>query len=91
MKKSIRLHITGSVQTLFFEQFIMKHALDLKVRGYLRKLEDGRIEIFAEGDHVNVDKLISVAKTGPQHSQIRNIAETPEKFQDFKEFKIVRI
>ena len=91
MKKSIRLHITGSVQSLFYEQFIMKHALDLKVRGYLRKLEDGRLEIFAEGDHENVDKLISVAKIGPQHSQIRNIQLTPEKFQDFKEFKIIRI
>ena len=91
MKKSVRLHITGSVQSLFYEQFIMKHALDLKIRGYLRKLEDGRVEIFAEGDHENVNKLVSIAKIGPQHSQIRNIVETPERFQDFKEFKIIRI
>ena len=69
----------------------MKHALDLNIRGFLRKLEDGRVEIFAEGGHENVDKLISIAKIGPQHSQIRNIEEKPEKFQDFKEFKIIRI
>jgi len=57
----------------------------------MRKLEDGKIEVFLEGDNERVDKMILLAKRGPQHTQIRNVEERPEKFQDFKEFKIIRI
>ena len=91
MKKSIRLFITGSVQSLFFEQFIKENALNLNIRGYFRKTEEGKVEIFIEGDHENVDKMVSLCKTGPKYSQIRNVVERDEKFQDFKEFKISRL
>ena len=91
MKKSIRLYITGSVQGVFFRQFIKDNADKNKVRGYVRNLEDGRIEIFLEGNLENVDNMIQICKRGPSHSQIRSVQEKPESFQSFKEFKILRI
>ncbi len=91
MKKSIRLFITGSVQSMFFEQFILENAKKLDVRGYFRKLEDGRIELFLEGDNENVDAMSSIAKRGSQHTQIRNVEEKPASFQGFKEFKSLKI
>ena len=61
------------------------------VKGYVRNLEDGRVEIFIEGNKDNVEQMLNLCKQGPQHAQIRNIEEKPESFQDFKEFKILRI
>jgi len=90
MKKSVRLSITGSVQGIFFRQFIKDNADKYKVRGYVRNLEDGRVEIFLEGDVDSVDQVISICKRGPQHAQIRNVEQKDERFQDFKEFKILR-
>lgn len=90
MKKSIRLYITGSVQGIFFRQFVKDHADKRKIRGYVRNLEDGRVEIFLEGNQEDVDAMASICKRGPQHSQIRNVEEKKESFQDFKEFKIIR-
>ncbi|MDO8509404.1 MAG: acylphosphatase [Nanoarchaeota archaeon] len=90
MKKSIRLHLTGTVQGIFFRQFIKDSADKLNVKGYVRNLEDGRIEIFLEGDKEKVDSMILVCKAGPKHATIRNIEEKPEPFQEFKEFKILR-
>ena len=90
MKKSIRLHITGFVQGIFFRQFIKDQADKNKVRGYVRNLEDGRIEIFLEGDKNSVDAMLEICKKGPAHAKIRSIEEKPEPFQDFKEFKIFR-
>lgn len=91
MKKSTRLFLTGSVQSLFFEQFILDNAKKFGVKGYLRKLEDGRMEIFIEGDNDHVEEMRAVCKRGTQYANIRTVEEKEEKFQDFKDFKIVRI
>lgn len=91
MKKSKRLFLTGNVQSLFFEQFILENARKGDVRGYLRKLGDGRMEVFLEGDNVKVDEVAALCKRGTQHTQIRSFEEKPERFQDFKEFKVLKI
>lgn len=91
MKKSIRLFITGAVQGIFFRQFIKEHADKNNVRGYVRNLEDGRVEVFLEGDLQNVENMLQICKRGPRHANIRTIEEKPETFQSFKEFKILRI
>ncbi|MBU0466472.1 MAG: acylphosphatase [Nanoarchaeota archaeon] len=91
MKKSLRLFLTGSVQGMFFEQFLVENAKKVGVKGYLRKLEDGRMEIFIEGDSDKVDEAVAICKRGTQHTQIRHVEEKPEKFQDFKEFKVLKI
>ena len=89
MKKSIRLYITGTVQGLFFRGFIKENAERHNVKGFVRNLEDGRIEIFLEGDTNNVDKMIELCKKGPKHSMIKKVEIKEERFQDFKTFKIL--
>ncbi len=89
MKKSVRLYIQGSVQGVFFRQFIKDSAERQNVKGFVRNLEDGRVEVFIEGDNNDVDKMIELCKAGPKHSQIRHVEEKEEKFQDLKEFKVL--
>ncbi len=91
MKKSLRLFITGSVQGIFFRQFIKDNADKNNVKGYVRNLEDGRVEVFLEGDGEAVENMKSICKRGPQHAQIRNVEEKLESFQSFKEFKVLNI
>ncbi len=90
MKKSIRLHINGSVQSLFFKQFIKEHAEKNKVIGFIRSMEDGRVEIFLEGNREDVDSMAVICKKGPQYAQIRSVEEKEEHFQDFKDFRILK-
>ncbi len=91
MKKSIRLYIDGIVQGIFFRNFVKENAEKFNVKGFVRNLEDGRVEIFLEGGIDEVNKMIEVCKTGPKHSQIKNVEEKEEKFQDFKTFKVLHI
>ncbi|MEK6898004.1 MAG: acylphosphatase [Nanoarchaeota archaeon] len=91
MKKSVRLYINGSVQGIFFRNFVKENAEVHNVKGFVRNLEDGRVEVFLEGDNENVDKMIELCKKGPKHSQIRNVEIKEEKFQDFKNFKVLHI
>ncbi len=76
---------------MFFENFILEHAKKLDVRGYIRKLDDGRLELFIEGDSDKVENMLAIAKRGTQHSQIRSIEEKTASFQGFKEFKSIKI
>jgi acylphosphatase len=91
MKKSVRLYITGTVQGVFFRSFIKENAERYNVKGFTRNLEDGRIEIFLEGDSNDVNKMIELCKKGPKHSQIKNVEIKPETFQSFKSFKVLHI
>lgn len=91
MKKSVRLYITGTVQGVFFRAFIKENAERYNVKGFVRNLEDGRVEIFLEGNSDDVNKMIDLCKKGPKHSQIRKVEEKPEKFQDLKAFKVLHI
>ncbi len=91
MKKSVRLYVDGIVQGIFFRAFIKENAERYNVKGFVRNLEDGRVEIFLEGNAEDVNKMIELSKKGPRHSQIRRVEVKPEKFQDFKSFKILHI
>jgi len=91
MKKATRLFITGSLQSLFFRQFVKEHADSYNIKGFLRKLEDGRIEIFMEGQAVDVDAMVKICSRGPKYAQIRNVEQKEEKLQDFTEFRILSI
>ncbi len=91
MKKSVRVFLNGNLQSMFFEQFIKTNADKLGVRGYLRKMADGRIEVFIEGNNDQVNEMLTICRRGTQHTQIRNVEEKEEKFQDFKDFKVLKI
>ena len=91
MKKSIRLYISGTVQGIFFRGFVKENAEKFNVKGFVRNLEDGRVEVFLEGNNEDVDKVIELCKKGPKHSEVKSIETKDEKFQDFKTFKILHI
>jgi len=91
MKKSRRFFITGTVQPVFFNRFIKDNADNLKIVGFVRALEDGRIEIFIEGNTDAVAQMTQICKRGPPHSQFRNVEEKEERYQGFTDFKVLRI
>ena len=91
MKKSVRVYVEGTVQGIFFRSFVKENAERHNIKGFVRNLEDGRLEVFLEGDNEDGDKMIELCRTGPKHSDIKNVEVKPEKFQDFKTFKILHI
>ena len=91
MKKAVKIIIKGSVQGVFFRQFVKENADGLKLRGYCRNLENNDIEIVVEGEGEAIERLIGIVKKGPEHSQIRHIDVAERKWSgEFKEFKILR-
>jgi acylphosphatase len=91
MKKSVRLYINGLVQGVFFRIFVKENAERYNVKGFIRNLEDKRIEVFLEGNTDEVNKMIELCKKGPRHSQIKDVTIKQERFQSFRTFKILHI
>ncbi len=89
MKKSVRLYIRGVVQGVFFRAFLKENAEKLDVRGFTRNLDDGRVEVFLEGDPDKVNQMIELCRKGPKYSKIEHVEIIPEKFQDLKGFKVL--
>jgi acylphosphatase len=90
MKKAVRVYYKGTVQGIFFRQFIKENADKRGVHGFARNLEDGRVEAWFEGDADKVTEMIEVCRTGHRHVQIRSVETKDEKMQDFKDFKVLR-
>ena len=91
VKKAARLTVQGTVQGIFFRQFVKEHADDLKLRGFVRNLENGTVEIIVEGEMEQIERLVRFVQKGPEHSQIRNVKVEEKKWSgEFKEFKILR-
>jgi acylphosphatase len=91
MKKAVRLYITGTVQGIFFRAFVKENAERLNVKGFVRNLEDGRMEVFLEGSPDDVRKMMELCKKGPRHAEIKKVEEKPERYQAFKTFKVLHI
>ena len=91
MKKAVKCIIKGTVQGVFFRNFVKENADRLKLRGFVRNLENGSVEAFVEGEIDNVDEFCEICKKGPKHSQIKSVEVIEQPFQDFKDFKILHI
>jgi len=91
MKKSLRLYVEGAVQGIFYRNFVKENAEKYGVNGFVRNLEDGRIEVFLEGDGETVNKMIEICQQGPKHSQVKKITMKTEPFQGLKNFKVLHI
>lgn len=91
MKKSVRIYVNGTVQGVLFRSFIKENAERYNVKGFVRNLDDGRIEVFLEGNSQDVNRMIELCKKGPRHAQIKKFEIKTERFQDFKGFKVLHI
>ncbi|MEM4330497.1 MAG: acylphosphatase [Candidatus Pacearchaeota archaeon] len=90
MKKAIKVIVNGSVQGVFFRQFVKDTADKLNIRGFVRNLENGDVEIFAEGDNDNISFFLDKVKEGPKHAIIKNLTIEEKKWSgEFKDFKIL--
>lgn len=89
--KTVRIFIKGTVQSVFFRTFIKEQADELGVRGFVRNLEDGRVEVLVEGRDEKVHEMIERCKQGPKHAQIIEVKVEDMKHQGFEGFKILRI
>jgi len=86
--KTFRIFITGSVQGVFFRKYVKDNAEKLNIRGYVRNLVDGRVEVLAEGSDDHVKQFLELCKLGSRQSEVKDVKYEEIKHQNFKDFRI---
>ena len=67
--------ISGRVQGVGFRYFVQRSSAKHQVRGYVRNLDDGRVEVLAEGNAKSVEEFRHDLGAGPTYSQVGEIEE----------------
>jgi acylphosphatase len=89
MTRQIRIIVRGVVQGVGFRLYAQAEANRLGLRGYVRNLPDGAVEIVAEGPVDAVERLIAWANHGPPGASVEDVdVEYAEPTGEFSEFSI---
>ena len=77
----------GRVQGVYYRAFALRNATQLNLTGYTRNLPDRTVEICAEGERAQLEKLIEYLKAGPPGARVDDLAltwsEYTGKYSDF--------
>ena len=73
MQSRAHLFISGMVQGVFFRYTTKSEADELGLKGWVKNLIDGRVEVVIEGEKRDVEKLVAWCHVGPPGSIVRNV------------------
>lgn len=89
MMKRMNAFVSGIVQGVGFRYFVYRHANQLMLKGFVRNLSDGRVEVVAEGEESQCRQLEKLLWEGPSFSQVTNVeVEWSDALNEFKSFEI---
>ncbi len=86
---TIRAIVRGRVQGVGYRFFTQRTALELGIKGYVRNLPDGTVEVVAQGAPEQLGKFLDRLREGPPLSIVEDIEveELPEDYH-FEDFEI---
>jgi len=84
-----KYYISGIVQGVGYRFFVERIARNLGLKGYVRNLPDGRVEVFAEGEDSLLEMLETKLRVGPSAAEVEKLEIIEEIPKGFKDFKIV--
>ena len=86
----VRLFVTGRVQGVFFRQSLKVKSIQNNIFGWVKNLNDGRVECLLEGTEENISILVEWAHHGPANAIVENVEIHNEKFNnEFVKFDVL--
>jgi acylphosphatase len=83
-----RWFVRGRVQGIGFRYFAQRAAAGLKLSGYTRNLDDGRVEVYATGDAGAIAELAGLLHRGPRWADVRGVEEVEAAVEKRDGFRI---
>ncbi|MGD0580760.1 MAG: acylphosphatase [Bryobacteraceae bacterium] len=86
LRMSRRYIVRGQVQGVGFRNYAQRRAQELGVTGTVRNLDDGTVEVIANGTKRQLDALAGDLHLGPLFGEVRGVTESecaPVHARDF--------
>jgi len=71
--QELHAYVNGWVQGVGYRYFVINNALALGLRGYVRNLRDGSVEVLAQGTRPNLERLLTMLQRGPSAAEVNEI------------------
>lgn len=90
VNQRVRVFVKGKVQGVFFRQALKVKAKQNGVFGWVKNLDDGRVEAVLEGNEENVGTLVEWCHGGPANARVEDVDIKNEKFtNEFSKFDVL--
>lgn len=80
--QEIHIYVSGKVQGVGFRSLVKRHALLHEIKGFVRNLPDGRVEICAQGRGDQIQEFIRTVQGKPGGAVISGV---DTQYQPMKE------
>ena len=67
---AVHIVVHGKVQGVSFRASTQTKASELSIKGWVRNLQNGTVEVHAEGNGENLDKFIKCCQKGPPFAKV---------------------
>ena len=75
---TVRVHIRGRVQGVWYRGWTVDHARRLGLSGWVRNCRDGSVEAVFSGPEQAVRAVIDLCRQGPPAALVREVSEQIE-------------
>jgi len=87
----IHCMVAGRVQMVMYRDFASRRARSLGLTGFVSNLEDGTVEMVAQGERAALEELVEHLKKGPLLARVENVdVEWREPQGLYEGFEILR-
>lgn len=85
-----KITVEGKVQMVGYRYYALRNAQRLGIRGYVRNLVSGKVEVVARAEKKLLEKFIQIVKKGPQAALISDVKidYNPVINEDFLDFNV---
>ncbi|PSP62519.1 acylphosphatase [Halobacteriales archaeon QH_8_67_36] len=87
-RKRVHVHVSGRVQGVFYRATTKETAREHGVDGWVKNLDDGRVEAVFEGDPEAVDAMVEFCHEGSDMATVNDVEVTDEEPEGLGEFEI---
>jgi len=87
-RKRVHVYVSGRVQGVFFRATTRDTAQERGVDGWVKNLDDGRVEAVFEGDPETVDAMVDFCHEGSEMATVSDVDITEEPPEGLDGFKI---
>lgn len=84
-----QLLVSGVVQMVGYRAWTLRTARALGVAGFVRNLDDGRVEVFVEGEPGAIDALADACRRGPTHARVHAVARAARPARGLNTFVLL--
>jgi len=87
-RKRVHVYVSGQVQGVFFRGTTRDDAQEKGVDGWVKNLDDGRVEAVFEGDPDAVDEMVDFCYEGSEMASVSTVEVTEEEPEGIDDFQI---